>query len=161
MRSAMAGLALSAALAGPAGAQQAFEEPAGELHYLSLSAGDGYLAAPSTLSRQGDEASVWVLTVHGEPRRVAEGDVRWTWGLQRFDCDGRTFAETPLHAFGEDGTLVGSVSSDHRWPINTPSREALWAYACQGARPAHFSIAPDRATAVAVLVAHLRKPAPQ
>jgi hypothetical protein len=129
--------------------------PAGPLHFLGLTAFDeGQFADPASLRRSDGRVEVRMLTVGGQIRHVAEGEIRWTWARLDVDCAGRAWETLEFDAYDTDGTwlagFAGPILDSN--PVNVPSEEALLAYVCDGTRPADFQIVPDQARAVAGII---------
>ena len=126
--------------------------PAGVLHFLALTPLDeGVFVDPDSIRRSDGRVEARMLTVGGQVRQVAEGDIRWTWTRVDVDCAGRAWETLELDAYNTEGTwlagFTGPVLGTN--PVDVPSEEAVLAYLCDGARPAGFQIAPDQAAAVA------------
>lgn len=129
--------------------------PAQGLHFLAVTPWwDGLFVDPASIRRLDGRVEVRALTVGGEVRRSAEGDIRWTWARLDVDCSGRVWETREFDAYDTDGNWLAGFTGPVLRPntVDTPAEEAVLAYVCDGTRPAQFQIVPDLARAVAGMI---------
>ena len=128
-------------------------QPTGALHYLALGVyDDGWFVAPDTVKRDDDRmgGEAMVLRVQGHLWRTAEGDIRYSWEHQRFECASGEIVTSQSDHYGEDGALIGTLGPLDMAPdeADVPEEVTLMGYICLDVRPPEFQVVPSLEVAV-------------
>lgn len=126
--------------------------PAGPLGFLGVTPlQQGWFVDPDSIQLDGGKAKVWLLTVYGQVRQVAEGDIRWTWSFLDIDCTGRSWETLKYDAYDSTGKWLAGFTgpTPDANSVVTPHDEALRAHVCDGTQPEGFQTVLDQTSAVA------------